>query len=211
MAAAVVSLVSITANAQIGVKAGYLSTKFSEKYDGHTYKSRPMNGFEIGVDYDIRIARSGFSVRPGVFYNYFGKSTKDQGFTSKERYHFLNVPVDFKYEFRLGDEWGIYAVAGPKLVIGMAGKNIYEGDGDKETINVFTGKYEYDVEGDVEKGDESAFLNRPDVQIGVGLGVEYDRISLEFGYDWGLMNILKHADDATIKRNQLGITLGYTF
>nr|AIA99592.1 hypothetical protein [uncultured bacterium contig00023(2014)] len=207
-----VVLIAVNANAQFGIKAGYVSTAFKEKGGGESYRHRPMDGVKVGLDYDIMFGRSGVSFRPGVNYIYFGDSEKMDGITDQQRYHFLNVPLDFKYALDLGRECSIYAFVGPKLVLGMAGKDTYKGDGFKYVTDTFSGEFTAEEDGASEKGHEHALLNRFDVQVGAGLGFQFYGVSLEFGYDWGMLNLSKHVrDDYSIKRDQISATLGYTF
>lgn len=214
MAAAALLLV-VNANAQLGIKAGYLSTKGREKDNGakEWNKSRPVDGFKFGVDYDFRFGHTGWSIRPGVFYNFFGENEGDKVYTGKYRSHFLSIPVDMKYNFNLGKGWGIYIFTGPRLVAGLAGTSVIEGNGIKETYNVYTGKATIEEEGeDTVKANGLAEFNRFDLQIGTGLGFKYLDFSCELGYDWGLLNTVKYdRKNNEYKRNQLGVTVGYAF
>ncbi len=204
-------LIAVNASAQFGFKAGYLSTAFKEKSGGDTYRSRPTDGFRVGVDYDIQFGWSGFSIRPGVNYSYFGDSEKFDGETFKQRYHFLNVPLDFKYDIDLGD-CSLYAFVGPKFVLGLAGQRTVSIDGFKTTVDDFTGKYTLEEGGESAEGDQAATLNRFDVQIGAGLGFQFYGVSVELGYDWGMLNMLKYGrKDLSMKRDQISVTLGYAF
>jgi hypothetical protein len=216
MASAMV-LIAVNANAQLGIKAGYVSTKFTGKENGGAYKGRPMDGFKIGVDYDLRFGSMGLSLRPGINYTYFGKGQKYNAdnvrWTNQQRYHFLSVPIDLKYAFDFGNDWNIYAVVGPKFVFGLGGKSIDKSnDGYKGTYKVFSGKYD-NRQGDIlETGNGPAEMNRFDVEIGLGLGVQYRNYSLEFDYDWGMLNLAKYDRKTySIKRNQIGLIFGFMF
>jgi hypothetical protein len=201
-------LVAVNVNAQFAVKAGYVSSTLVAKSGDATYKPDAISGFRVGFEYDAAIG-SGFSVRPGVNYTYFG--TKDE-YGDLERLHFANVPVDLKFAYDFGETL-VYAFAGPRLVIGVVGQYIEKDGSDRYTYDVFTGKAKWkDDEGSGSEKVDDGEVKRPDVQLGFGAGVRYKNVSLEFGYDLGLLNIAKgDIGNATLKRNQLGVSLGYAF
>lgn len=213
--AAVVVLIAVNASAQIDVKVGFVSSNIKEKYDGETWDPGAFSGSKIGVDYNIALDTKGFALRPGLNYTFLNKSEKEDGAKASMTYHLVNVPVDLKYQYSFNDDFGIYAVAGPRIVVGISAIEKYKDGSDKYTINAYTGKWKEKEDGQTESGKdkEEAYLNRFDIQLGVGIGLQYRAVSLEFGYDWGLLNGLKkdYADGAKWSRNQLGITLGYAF
>lgn len=185
MAAALV-LVTVSASAQFGIKVGYVNSKFVAKGNGVTIKTNALNGVKVGFDYDIAVAPFGLSVRPGLNYTFITGEMVDEADVTTSL-HYLNVPIDLKYAYNFNDDFGLFAVAGPKFVIGVAGKedslDLYKDDG----------------------------MNRFDIQLGLGAGVRYKRVSLELGYDWGMLNLVDTGDDSTFKRDQFNLTLGLAF
>jgi hypothetical protein len=212
--------VAFNANAQLGIKAGFVSStatsKFEEGNVSAEVKTDPISGFKIGVDYNFAFGNSGLSFRPGVNYTYFGGATDKDDDDFKSYFHFANVPLELKYTFSINDDFGIYALVGPKMVFGISAVEKFDEDGMSEKYNMYTGKWESTINGETSSGEEEdgGPMKRLDMQLGAGIGVQYKALSLEFGYDWGMLNTLKTGDDwgdITMKRNQLGITLGYSF
>lgn len=58
----------------------------------------------------------------------------------------------------------------------------------------------------------SRFDLRFDIELGAGIGVQFYGMSLELGYDWGLLNLQKYErKNFSTRRNQINVTLGYAF
>lgn len=210
---AVLAVFAIEANAQLGVKLGYSNLSQRAKSNGVVVKPGALNGINLGVFYDIALPVSGLSIRPGLGYTYGGCEIAEfMGTSAKQREHFLNIPVDVKYTYRINNNFRVYAFAGPKFAIGLASTFVATSDGDKGVYNNYTGKMK--MNGDaVDTGDEEGSFSRFDIGLGLGAGVQYGRAFFEFGYDWGLLNRYKGdlADNATYKMSQLFVGVGLMF
>lgn len=222
------AVVSVSANAQLGVQFGWANSTERAKSGNVKLKGDAMNGFKIGVNYDFGLPVEGLSIRPGLNYMYLGDKLAEQqitGITVKfnRNDHYLNIPVDVKYAYAFSDDFKVFAFAGPKFAIGLAssltanysGSILGQDYNGKATISRYSGKVTV-KDGDAEIGenifDDSGRYNRFDLQLGLGAGVQYKSLSLEFGYDWGLLNLAKNAaGDYRYKRNQLYLSLGYNF
>jgi hypothetical protein len=175
------------ASAQFGVKLGYVSTQNKLKGGGDSESIKQI-GLLAGVNYDIALSDGGLSIRPGVNYLLVGGGSGDES----EIDHTLAIPIDLKWAFELGYEMSVYALVGPKLSMGIGFNNDIYGDAYKEKI-----------------------YNRFDLQLGLGAGAQLGSFSFEIGYDIGMMNRI-HKDilgdsDASFKRNQLVLSVGYHF
>jgi hypothetical protein len=224
MAVAVI-LIAVNANAQLGVRVGFVTSKPTIKVSGGGATIKPdtkaFNGFKVGADYNIPVAGFGLSVRPGLNYIFLGgRDMQDPGDSdSSNNFHFLNIPVDVKYQYSFNDDLGLYAVAGPRVVVGLAAFSKWEEDGGKASYNLYTGSWKETNGGETESGkdEDEAYLNRFDLQMGLGIGAQYRAFSLELGYDFGMLNMVKkkHAEiggtKRRISRGQFGVTLGMTF
>jgi hypothetical protein len=215
--------VATNASAQLGIKAGYVSSSDKLKANSVTISPSGQNGFLVGINYDIALSSWGLSIRPGVNYTYIGGESAAStvigflGINMKEREHALGIPIDFKYAYAFNNGLKLYAFAGPRFNMGLVAGISYSEDGDKTSINPYTGKVKYTYfEGDSETEDmDETIYNRFDMQLGLGAGVQYKALSMEVGYDWGLLN--RFDDDiterstVTLKRGQLFVGLGYSF
>jgi hypothetical protein len=218
MVAALVGIV-FNANAQLSVRAGYVSftgtTKGQIEGIGFNLKMDALHGFKVGADYSIDLGTFGLAFRPGLNYTFFGGKL-DKAVSSRYSFHYLNVPLDLKYAFSFNDDFGIYVLAGPKVALGLSAVAKEEDGGDKYRDNLYTGKWKGTYEGQTQSGKDEGggSMQRFDLQLGAGVGVQYKALSLEFGYDWGVINMMKTGEDwgeNKMRRNQLGVTLGYSF
>ena len=197
---AVFAITSINmANAQFGIQAGYVNSKFNTDLPSFVAGKEHYNGFEIGATYD-------FQIQGGVFMNYgllytFGKNSYDYGtenfnfVTIENTAHYLNIPVRVGYKYPINNSFRVFAYAGPNFTFGLAGKTSGE-------IIGFTG--------DGKWYGEDSDLKRFDIKLGLGIGVEYNNFVLKGGYDWGLFNAYD-SDNFYARRNQFNISIAYLF
>lgn len=209
---AALAVAAVSANAQLGVKLGYVNSNFRAKSEGVVLKPSALNGINLGLNYDIALPVTGLSIRPGLSYTYVG----GEQFQVKQREHFMNIPIDIKYAYSFNDNFAVYGFAGPKFAIGLASISKLTADGVTGTYNNYTGKTKVSGGGGSASGggdDDSGQYSRFDLQLGFGAGVQFRAFSFELGYDWGLVNRLKKsvADGATIKRGQFVMGFGYNF
>ncbi len=224
--AAVLVVVAVgTASAQLSVHAGYAGPRW-------TYKgSEQMHGANAGLAWDITLNPAGnLMVRPGVEYSFATKS-KDRALedgsyetlkkvTSTEQA--LSLPVHVKWAFVDSDDVRLYVFAGPKLGYGLSFNEKYQFT-EAMTAGTYIERDHYSakVKSDIDNpaiisSYEEGGLNfgRLDVAVSGGVGVQYRRLYLEFVYDFGLLNRLKNTPegvDGTIRRNQMGASVGFQF
>jgi len=203
---AVLAIVSVgTVNAQLGVQAGYVSSKFV----GENPYTDPYNGFNAGLTYDMEI-QGGVGLHYGLLYTLISDKESEDLFdatlTTKSFGHFLNVPVQATYKYAINRDLRIFAYAGPNFTMGVAGSNTLSSDATDREL-----KDSWYKEGDGLFGEMigDSFYKRFDIQLGVGLGVQYSNFILKGGYDWGLLN--PYGSDFKANRNQFNISLGYLF
>lgn len=214
--AAALTLVSIGASAQFGVKFGYANLPQRMKASGVVVKPGNLNGFNAGVFYDIRFPLSGLSLRPGLSYTYGGGKfggeviAFDEEISIKQREHIVNLPIDVKYAYGFTNDFKVYAFAGPRLAVGLSSTFKAREDGETAKVNNFTGKI---VEnGETEDGGSGIF-SRFDVRLGIGTGVQCRSLLFEVGYDWGMLDRFTGdaASGATYKMGQLFVGVGFMF
>lgn len=185
--------ISASAFSQMSVNVGYANTKTNES------DADPMNGITAGVGYDFNI-QGNISILYGLNYSYFrNKSDEVFGIYTVESGHYLDIPVQLAYGLPLGENLKVLAFAGPKFVLGLAGGVKTEGDGEiVPDINYYDG--------------DNSLLNRFDIQVGLGAGVQVSQFLIKAGYDIGMLNLNATEFEALDhKRNQFYVTVGYAF
>lgn len=217
-AVVMLAMVSVTANAQLGVKVGYVNA--STKFKGGIMTASPasQNGVTAGLSYDIGLPVKGLSIRPGIDYTYIGDKSifsgfsEDEDFSSmKDRDHSISVPVDLKYAYDINDNFSIYGFAGPRFVVGVSSIIKVSAEGQTGTINLYTGKTK--INGNTSDKNPEPVFSRFDVQLGLGAGVRLNPVFIETGYNWGLVNRLKKdiSEGTTMKRGIFFVNLGFLF
>lgn len=206
--ASVLMLAGTQAFAQVSLGAGYLNsstrTKVSDKVT-----SLPLNGFYVGADYLITEG-TGFGINVGAYYSYVtGTKTKSilgnlasGSANSTEMY--LDLPVSFNYSVDLGGDLKGFVYAGPTFSLGLS--STVEASG---SINIpILGP----IGGSTEKMNlyDNSDLNRFDILVGGGVGVDYGSIRFKLGYDLGLLNRY-NTDNMTMNRNILHVGVAYLF
>lgn len=221
LAVALLAMVSVTANAQMGVKVGYVNASTKFKGNGATFSPSSQSGFSAGVNYDIGLPVSGLSIRPGIDYIYIGGNSifsdmielgDDFDGNLRERDHSISVPVDLKYAYDITDRINVYGFAGPRFVVGVASVIKMSQDGQTGSLNLYTGHARLNGSR-AESEDVGAVLSRFDMQLGIGAGVSIRPLFIETGYNWGLLNRLHKdlSDGVTMKRGVFFVNVGLLF
>lgn len=222
------ALASGEAFAQFGIEAGFVNSRYTQKSGDNKVTSDPLNGFNVGLNYDINIVK-GLSIQPGISYTFLTDKEQSENIANILKgkmtvsEHYLNVPIRIQYSVEVLRGLKIYAFTGPTFSVGLAGglKN-----SDKIEIGNIKaeGGYSYDyfsgkiTSGNVPKevlnmiSKYAPTQNRFDILYGVGAGVTlFDIIEVKGGYDWGLLNRLKDTDDARMSRNQFFVSVAFRF
>jgi hypothetical protein len=115
----------------------------------------------------------------------------------------VDVPVHLKIGFPVQPDITLFAFAGPQLNFGLA-QNVENRTvvfGSEVITNV--DRYKADVD------DDGVYdLNRFDLQLGLGAGLQFKNIQLQVGYDWGMFDLNKR-ENTEWKRNQLTASVIY--
>ena len=198
LSAALVLLASAPAFAQASIGAGYLNSIDVVK-SGNTTNSDPLNGFYVGGSFTVPVV-SGINFNPGVYYGYAAKSNATDliitTLSGKREDHFINVPLSFSYGLNLSPDLRFFAYAGPSISFGIASK---------VSGALGNNKSSYD------RYQENSDLNRFDVMLGGGIGVEVMNLfRLNVGYDFGMLNRYNNTNTA-YRRNQLTAGVAFLF
>lgn len=180
------AVIAFNANAQMGIEAGYVNSKFTSGSNS----SDPFNGFRVGATYDMTV-QGNFALNYGLGYTFLARKYELASIDYKSNGHFLNIPVRAMYSIPLNQSMKFFLYAGPDFYFGLAGKNKIE-----EGITGVSGDFDW-------YGDDSD-MKRFDVMLGAGGGIQFNNIRIKAGYDWGLVEINKPAT-----RNQFSVSIAY--
>lgn len=199
-----VTLGIISANAQkITLEGGYFNPKRVGPSTSETY----FDAIRVGamVEYDLKY---NIGIQSGLLYN-VGYSNKMQRYAVSgdsvvytNWSHAIEIPVRVVYNLPLFKDFKIFGFAGPNFQIGLIENQTIEAglsDALTEMTGIQSGKYELYSQ---EK------LNRINLQIGAGGGVQWRKYIIKSGYDWGLNNLDRTKADK-VRQGNWYITLSY--
>ena len=212
----VLALTATAAHAQLSVGAGYDFAKMygsGELFDEESNElETPLHGFYIGADYNIGIWK-GLGIAPGLQYE-FTNGNIDKNTGAKFQEHYLNVPIDINYRFRIADGFAIGVSLVPSFNIGLASEVRQEGN----SFDL------YDLWGSIglEDLDVKNPYGRFDFMLGIGVSADlFEHLRIKIRYDLGLVNRLsglKDIDeifisdiDIRMNRNRLQVGVAYLF
>ena len=109
--------------------------------------------------------------------------------------NYLEIPVLFKYGIQATDDIAVLPYLGPTFRFGVGG-SMKQDDGTGNTVTRTSFK--------------SDRYSRPDVGMKIGCGVEYTKLYLEMGYQFGVTNCLD-SDDLSQHNGAFFINFGVNF
>jgi hypothetical protein len=184
---------------QLGVKAGGNLATVSINGEADGLMSIP--GFQAGLTVDY-----GFK---GCLYLLTGLEITQKGFTLETTYEvvsvtatakplYLQLPLHIGYKIDLGVVRFVPRL-GTYVAYGLGGKITekasYAGISETESLDYFGGDA----------------VKKLDFGLGLGAGMEWGRLGLTLGYDFGLANIHPARNEASVRNNNLFLTAGYKF
>jgi len=162
-----------------------LTNRFEVGYNnpaqyGANFSTSYFNGFKAGLTTEYPI-QNNLSLLTGVLYNFvysdklqvYGNST--YVFKSVSG-HFINIPVQIAYSLPVSNDLKFIGYAGPTVNFGIS-----QVMSTLSTVASLTTKYS--------EQQYVSNLNQLDLQIGLGLGVQWKKYQVKAGYDYGLLNI----------------------
>jgi len=203
-------LVGIQANAQFIGSAGYIysSEKTTEKSNGNS-EAVPFHGFFVGGSYNIQLGK-GFGFAPGLYATYLiHNENADEGgrvlgysLDGNKRQFSLNLPLKLTYSLDFGNDKGLIAYAGPIFQMGITNTTSLSGSA---SILGFSRSFSGKVD-----NFEEGLMNRFNIFLGGGVGVQLGDIIFHIGYDHSLLDVDK-ADNSITSRGQLKVGVGIDF
>ena len=204
---AIALLLGISANAQekpltFGVKAGMNLSNFSGDGD-----SDSKIGFNAGVTVDYALS-SDLYLLSGLELTTKGAkaeySESESGVSVKYKATatpmYLQLPVHLGYKLTVTEGTKIVFHAGPYIAYGIGGKTKAKASANALSIDI-----NHEDKEDF-FGDEGA--KRFDFGVGLGAGVEFGKIGVGLGYDFGLTKLY---DAGNNKNMNAYLTVGYKF
>jgi len=203
---AVALLVATAASAQFsfGVRGGLNVSNIQTDVQGQS--GSPKFGFNIGAFADFDFAHN-MAIQSGVFFttkgsrrNVYIEAPGAAGNGQFERLRtttnllYFQIPVHFAYKVDVSPGTRIVFHGGPYIAYGVGGSERLNGE--REDFSVF--------------GCRVHQLQPFDWGLGIGVGVEFDRILVGIGWDFGLFNISNIEGVREVNQNAF-LTVGYRF
>ena len=118
--------------------------------------------------------------------------------------HFLDIPIRVTYSYPITKNLKVFGFAGPNINIGL-----FQNQQTISTLSDALNRTNGIVPGKVDMYNGS-ILNRLNLQIGLGGGIQWKKYQLKAGYDFGINNINK---SGSTNLNQSGwyISVAYEF
>jgi len=205
-----------------GIEAGFVQPKRS----GSQFSSTYFNGVRLGgnVEYELK---NNFSLLSGALYSIV-YSDKSQYYSSADSVnyktigHALEIPIQVQYSLPVSKNFKFFAYAGPNIAVGLAQPQ-------KVTAVVSAAtKTEVDalipdnmksfvrLENDTYANNDlytKNMIQRINLQISVGGGVQFKNYKLKGGYDFGINSINKIDTSRQMRLQQSGwyVSLVYQF
>ena len=158
-----------------------------------TSDAKAKAGMNLGGVIGLRVSdATPIFLESGLYFTMCG--AKGEGKT-EVNLNYLEIPVLIKYGIQVTDDIAVLPYLGPTLRFGVGGDTKYsDGAGGTVTRTSF-------------KSDR---YSRPDVGMKLGCGVEYTKLYLEMGYQFGVTNCLD-SDDLSQHNGAFFINFGVNF
>ena len=183
--------------AQIIPGAGYINSTLTSGSSSDT-----QNGFYAGASMDMGITSvKGLSFVPGAYLSFITSTGTTSGdlwiISGSSKSTFtevaINVPAYLKYSLGLSGGARIFAYAGPTAQIGI----VSQVKTDTKTSGIISGESSNVT--DYYTGNSG--FNRFNLYVGGGVGFGFNKFSVNVGYDYGLMNVLRGVDKNANRAN----------
>lgn len=194
----------LSLNAQkISIEGGYFNPKQLGPNTSKTY----FDAVRIGANYDFDL-KYNFAIQTGLHYNiaYANKAQSYDNIADSIIYrtwsHALEVPARIVYYQPIYKSLKFFGFMGPNFQIGLVQNRTTESYLDDPSIfpNIVSGKSSM-YKPDVNRVRLKQGLNRINVQLGAGGGVQWRGFIIKGGYDWGINNLDKSKGDYVRQSN----------
>lgn len=179
------------------LEVGYINPSQYGKNFSTTY----FNGISVGLTTELKL-KNNLSLLTGVLYNlvYSDKLQEYPSSTYANNIsygHYLNVPVHLLYTYPLTKDLKLFGFTGLTVNYGLLLK--------QNTVSTYNNSVYGITSGYTDLYQSN--LNRLDLKIGVGGGIQFKKYQLKAGYNWGVLNINK-LDTGILNQKGWFITFG---
>lgn len=158
-----------------------------------TSDAKAKAGMNLGGVIGLRVSdATPIFLESGVYFTMCGAKGKGK---DKVDLNYLEIPVLFKYGVQATDDIAVLPYLGPTFRFGVGG-SMKQDDGTGNTVTRTSFK--------------SDRYSRPDVGMKIGCGVEYTKLYLEMGYQFGITNIYD-SDDISQHNGAFFVNFGVNF
>ena len=181
---------------------------------GDELKPKYKFGITAGAEVRHRFKNNDFGFSAGLLYAMYGTKYSDHTYINEQSYgkvtnskqtlHYLTIPVMAIYYFG-NSGFSIKAGVQAGYLLSAKGSNDYENG------TIENGQYIPDTEQSGEASNTTTgIFKRFDIGIPVGVAYEYNNISIDLRYLFGLKNPYKYYVD-NIRNRSFSLTVGYGF
>lgn len=191
-----------------GIRGGLSMSNLTSNYDGDAYTEKVKIGYNIGAIMDCHLTKD-FYLRTGLTLTSKGAKVEKivdldgTEYSSKMNAVYLQVPVYFTFKTFIGSSSNmkISVAGGPFFAYGVAGKSTIEQKNSNRA-------------GSVDTFDKDWIWNRPDIGLGIEVGLEIEKLVFTLGSDAGLARVWKKGvfnGDPYTRNDASYLTVGYNF
>ncbi len=209
---AIVSLVSAQ-SASLNIKGGL---NMSNYYGDNLTDKNLKPSFHVGVGADLEFITN-VSIQTGLYYSSKGaKYTYNSPFKAAGDIeydvtaNYIQLPIHLAYKLNITPGSKVFFHAGPYFAYGVGGKRNIKSKYTDDLKPIFG-------EQELNTFDSSFGLKPFDIGVGLGVGIEFDVILIDLGWDMGLKNIARglKVGETTYKQNVKNqsayLSVGYKF
>lgn len=211
---ALLGIVSIVGaqTASLSVKGGLnMSNYYGDNLNDKSIKP----GFHVGVGADLEFMTN-IALQTGLFFStkgakYYHNEPQADGYIKYDiNANYLQLPIHIAYKIDVTPGTKVVFHAGPYLAYGVGGKREIT-SGWKPGYATILGEIEEDT------FDKNYGFKPFDAGIGLGIGAEFDLITIDLGWDIGLKDIARSkygiakTNREKIRNQSAYLSLGYKF
>lgn len=192
----ILTITSLSISAQkFAIEGGYFNPQRHGTALGQTYSDNLRIGLQAELPWKYNLGLlSGVYYSPG--YVYRSQSYPNDYYVNYTSYsHSIEIPLRAMYRIKFSKNLGMFVYGGPNLQVGLLNNTSIFADLSNELASltgITTSKTEEYSDGR---------LNRFNIQLGAGGGIQFKSYIIKGGYDWGLNNIDKTGTGNLYERN----------
>lgn len=153
--------------------------------------------------------KNNFSLLTGALYSFVYSDKKigypNSGLVNKKTTgHFIDIPIHVLYSLPISKTLKVFGYAGPNINVGLSQNQITTSNL-SAALNTF-----HAVEVGTKELYTASILNRLNLQIGLGGGIQWKKYQIKSGYDFGVTNLNK-IDTGNLFQRGWYVSFSYEF